>query len=226
MPVYEPTVVYGDWWYPSYPPYYWPYPGASFVNGFFWGAGIAIAGNIWGWGHWDWSHRNIDVDVNKWNNINVNRQHITSNKWEHNAAHRGPVPLQEQRASRQVQASGSPAGGEQGFPRLRQGRYRSLEDRVQAQGCRSRQHQGQGSEGCGPEHQEQSRQHRQGQPRRQESLGKAVRTGCIRREARLGRSTIFRPRQSQPGVHVVRRRAPRWRWRRRSRGVAGGGRRR
>jgi uncharacterized membrane protein YgcG len=92
MPVYEPTVVYGDWWYPSYPPYYWPYPGASFVNGFFWGAGIAIAGNIWGWGHWDWHHGNIDIDVNKWNNINVNRQHITSNKWEHNPAHRGPVP--------------------------------------------------------------------------------------------------------------------------------------
>ena len=36
VPVYQPTVVYGSWPYPSYPPYYWSYPGASFVNGFFW----------------------------------------------------------------------------------------------------------------------------------------------------------------------------------------------
>lgn len=52
VPVYQPTVVYGTWWYPAYPPYYWPpvYPGASFVNGFFWGAGFAVAGSLWGWG--------------------------------------------------------------------------------------------------------------------------------------------------------------------------------
>ena len=36
VPVYEPTVVYGSWWYPDYPPYYWSYPGASYVNGIFW----------------------------------------------------------------------------------------------------------------------------------------------------------------------------------------------
>jgi Protein of unknown function (DUF3300) len=92
VPVYEPTVVYGPWWYPDYPPYYWPYPDASYVNGFFWGTGIAIAGSIWGWNHFDWRRHDINVDVNKWNNINVNRSKITSGKWEHNAAHRGPVP--------------------------------------------------------------------------------------------------------------------------------------
>jgi hypothetical protein len=92
VPAYQPAVVYGDWWYDDYPPYYWSYPGASYVNGFFWGAGVAIAGSIWGWGRWDWHDHNIDIDVNKWNNINVNRDKITSNKWEHNPAHRGNVP--------------------------------------------------------------------------------------------------------------------------------------
>jgi hypothetical protein len=92
VPVYEPTVVYGPWWYPDYPPYYWPYPSAAFVNGFFWGTGIAIAGSIWGWNHFDWRRHDIDIDVNKWNNINVNRSKITSGKWEHNPSHRGPVP--------------------------------------------------------------------------------------------------------------------------------------
>lgn len=92
VPVYEPAVVYGSWWYPSYPPYYWPRPGVSFVNGFFWGAGIAISNSIWGWGHCDWGRHDIDINVNKWNNINVNRPKITSNTWEHNPVHRGAVP--------------------------------------------------------------------------------------------------------------------------------------
>jgi len=91
VPVYEPT-VYGPWWDPDYPPYYWPYPGAAYVNHYFWGTGIAIAAGIWGWNHCDWRHHDINVDVNKWNNINANRSKITSGKWQHNAAHRGPVP--------------------------------------------------------------------------------------------------------------------------------------
>lgn len=93
VPAYEPAIVYGPWWYPSYPPYYWSYPGVSFVNGFFWGAaGIAISHSIWGWGHCDWGRHDIDINVNKWNNINVNRPQITSNKWAHNPVHRGAVP--------------------------------------------------------------------------------------------------------------------------------------
>ena len=92
VPVYRPADVYGSWLYPSYPPYYWPYPGATFINGFFWGAGFAVAGSIWGWNHWDWRHHDINVNVNKWNDINVNRGRITNDRWEHRADHRGPVP--------------------------------------------------------------------------------------------------------------------------------------
>ena len=97
VPVYQPTVVYGSWWYPSYPPYYWNYyPGATFVNGLFWGAGFAVANNIWGWNNFNWRNGDIDIDVNRYNNINVNRTQINNNKWEHNAAHRGPVPYRDQ----------------------------------------------------------------------------------------------------------------------------------
>ena len=92
VPAYDPNVVYGPWWYSDYPPYYWPYPGAHYVNGFFWGTGIAIAAGIWGWNHFDWRDRDIDIDVNKWNNINVNRAKITNGKWEHRPDRRGPVP--------------------------------------------------------------------------------------------------------------------------------------
>jgi len=92
VPVYQPTVVYGSWWYPSYPPYYWGYPGASFVNGFFWAAGIAIAADIWDWNRCDWHRHDIDINVNKWNNINGDRDRINNGKWQHRPEHRGPVP--------------------------------------------------------------------------------------------------------------------------------------
>jgi hypothetical protein len=96
VPVYQPTVVYGSWWYPTYPPYYWNwYPGASFVNGLFWGAGFAIANDIWGWNNCNWRNGHIDINVNRYNNINVNRPAITNNRWEHNASHRGPVPYRD-----------------------------------------------------------------------------------------------------------------------------------
>lgn len=92
VPVYQPTVVYGSWWYPNYPPYYWTYPGAAFVNGFFWAAGVAVAADIWHWNHFDWHHHHIEIDVNKWNSINVNRDRTVRSKWEHRPDHRGPVP--------------------------------------------------------------------------------------------------------------------------------------
>jgi hypothetical protein len=96
VPVYQPAVVYGAWWYPAYPPYYWNrYPGSVFVSGFFWGAGFAIASDLWGWGNCNWRRGNIDIDINRYNNINVNRPKITSNTWNHDVKHRGPVPYRD-----------------------------------------------------------------------------------------------------------------------------------
>jgi hypothetical protein len=87
VPAYDPAVVYGSWWYPDYPPYVWTYPGVNFVDGWWWGAGVAVAGSIWGWNHWDWRRHNIHVDVNRWNRINNNRTRITSDHWRHNGNH-------------------------------------------------------------------------------------------------------------------------------------------
>lgn len=97
VPVYQPTVVYGAWWYPAYPPYYWYWgrPASAFVNGFFWGAGYAVSRSLWGWGYCDWGRRNIHIDVNRYNKINVNRTQINSNSWKHDPKHRGPVPYRD-----------------------------------------------------------------------------------------------------------------------------------
>lgn len=101
VPIYEPAVVYGPWWYPDYPPYYWGYPGAVFTDGYFWGAtGIAVAGGIWGWNHWDWRHRRIDINANRWNRINNNRRRMKNNVWKHDARHRGNVPRRDKNFDR------------------------------------------------------------------------------------------------------------------------------
>ena len=67
VPVYNPTVVYGTWAYPSYPPYPY-YPPAYGV-----GMGLAV-GFAWGyaWGHCNWGGGDVDIDINRNTNINNN----------------------------------------------------------------------------------------------------------------------------------------------------------
>jgi len=51
VPVYSPMVVYGNWWYPAYPPVViYPYPPSAFVM-----AGVITFGSDRGcyrWNHW------------------------------------------------------------------------------------------------------------------------------------------------------------------------------
>ena len=96
VPSYNPSVVYGSWMYPSYPPYYYPppayyYPGAALFS---FGVGVAVGGALWG--DCDWGGGDIDIDVDRYNNINTNRQiDRSSNKFNHNAANRDGVPYRD-----------------------------------------------------------------------------------------------------------------------------------
>jgi hypothetical protein len=69
VPYYDPGVVYGDWPYPDYPPYYWPTPsyiGAGLLaTGVAFGAGYALGrwaagGRYWG-GGFNWNNNNINI---------------------------------------------------------------------------------------------------------------------------------------------------------------------
>ena len=99
VPAYNPTVVYGAWPYPSYPPYYYPpppyyYPGGALASGIAFGIGVAAVGSIWG--GCNWGGGDVNINVNKYNNINSNRQISNQNKFEHNAANRRGVPYGDQ----------------------------------------------------------------------------------------------------------------------------------
>lgn len=87
VPTYNPTVVYGTWPYPAYPPVYVPPPpGYAIATGFAFGAGVAVANSLWG--GFNWNNHDVNINVNRYNNINVNNR-INSNtstaNWNRNA---------------------------------------------------------------------------------------------------------------------------------------------
>jgi hypothetical protein len=96
VPAYDPGVVYGTWPYPSYPPTYYPPPpswglGSALLTGMAFAGGVALVGSLWGWASPSWGRGDVDVNVNRYNNINVNRTQISSNRWRHDESHRHGV---------------------------------------------------------------------------------------------------------------------------------------
>ncbi len=110
VPTYNPTVVYGAWPYPAYPPYYY-YPPMYPPGGAFFSftAGVIIGGAFWG--NCNWGSSDIDINVNRNTNINTgNRNNVGNNagnrtnagnnaagvgndaantgKWQHDSSHR------------------------------------------------------------------------------------------------------------------------------------------
>ncbi len=83
VPSYNPTVVYGAWAYPAYPPYaYYPpgYVAGTALLSF--GVGMAVGAALWGGCHWGGgsSGNSLTVNNNNFNNFN----HNTNNKWNGN----------------------------------------------------------------------------------------------------------------------------------------------
>jgi hypothetical protein len=92
VPTYNPTVVYGAWPYPAYPPYYYYPPGyaagAAFVG---FTAGVIVGSALWG--GCNWGRNDVNVNVNRYNNFN--KTNISNGNWQHNADRRGAVPYKD-----------------------------------------------------------------------------------------------------------------------------------
>ncbi|WP_198378881.1 DUF3300 domain-containing protein, partial [Neoroseomonas rubea] len=101
VPAYNPNVVYGSWPYPASPPAYYPPPagwglGSALLTGMAFAGGAAIVGSLWGWSSPNWGRGDINVDVDRVNNINRNvdrsRTNVGSgNRWQHDTTHRQGV---------------------------------------------------------------------------------------------------------------------------------------
>ena len=107
VPTYNPTVVYGAWAYPAYPPYYYYPPGyVATTAAFSFAAGVAM-GAAWGyaWGNTNWNGGSVNINnsqnININNNINRNAyaQQLPAGgqgNWQHNPANRKGVPYNGQ----------------------------------------------------------------------------------------------------------------------------------
>ncbi len=114
VPVYSPTVVYGTWGYPAYPPVYIPPPpgyvvGDAFLTGLAFATGVAIVGSLWGWARPSWGGRNVSINVNNYNHINYGRPPIREGIWHAPAGGVGGRPFHPPIGP--VGAPGRPIGG-------------------------------------------------------------------------------------------------------------------
>jgi len=108
VPTYNPTVVYGAWAHPAYPPYPVYPPGYVAGAAFTFAAGVAV-GAAWGyaWGHANWRGGDVDVDVNRNTTVNNNidrskyQNKVTTGQggkgqWQHNPENRKGVAYKDQ----------------------------------------------------------------------------------------------------------------------------------
>jgi hypothetical protein len=93
VPVYNPTVVYGQWQDREFPPVYLP-PPRDFVAetiepGFEVSSGFAVVAPLWGWSRPDWRSNRIIVDRTAYTRITRNVEMGPGDAWRHS----GPVML-------------------------------------------------------------------------------------------------------------------------------------
>ena len=101
VPVYNPAVIYGPWWWPA-PPYYWYPPGYAAPGPFvYFGYGVVVGASIWG--NCDWGRRTVIVNVPNYNTFN--RTRITEPYWTHDTYHRRGVPYRDDAIRREYRGA-------------------------------------------------------------------------------------------------------------------------
>ena len=134
VPTYNPTVVYGVWPYPAYPPYYYYPPG--YVAGaamFSFAVGVAVGSAMWG--NCNWGHGDVNVNVNKYNNLN--KTNINNSNWQHKPEHRKGAQYRDQATQQRFGKAAQPGAqtresfrgrAEQGQRELAQGGAQQLRE--------------------------------------------------------------------------------------------------
>ncbi len=99
VPVYDTRVVYGNWWWPDYPPVYWHYPSSyTYVSGFYWGTSIYL-GPTYFYSSCHWRDRRVVV-IDRHEHYDNNARFYTgasivhyqgARPWQHEPLHRHGV---------------------------------------------------------------------------------------------------------------------------------------
>jgi hypothetical protein len=112
VPYYDPTVVYGSWWWPAYQPvylrpWYGYYARPAYAGAFYWGAPIAISAGFF-FGAIDWRQRQARVLHGNafYNRPNSMRPSSPPGAWHHDPDHRRGLAYRSGEAQRQFGAAG------------------------------------------------------------------------------------------------------------------------
>jgi len=96
VPEYDPLCVYGPWWYPAYPPYFWgPAPIGSCISFY---PGFFVGVDIGSWCFFDWPNFFVFIDIDRRNRFHRDRDHDRDRDgrrgkeaWHHEPDHRRGV---------------------------------------------------------------------------------------------------------------------------------------
>jgi len=92
VPYYDPFHVYGPWWYPAYPPYYWGPRGVSVRRGVSYWPAFYFSFSFGSWSYFDWHQHYIYIDVQRRPRY-VRHEHWVASPgpWQHDPKHRRGV---------------------------------------------------------------------------------------------------------------------------------------
>jgi hypothetical protein len=101
VPYYDPYYVYGTWWYPAYPPYYWRPSSVIIGSGISYWPGFYFGFTFGTWSYFDWNHHYIYIDLHKRPRfVRHDRWRPKSGRWTHASSHRRGVAYRDKSTAR------------------------------------------------------------------------------------------------------------------------------
>ena len=101
VPYYDPFNIYGPWWYPAYPPYYWGPSREAIGMGISYWPGSFFNFTFGTWCYVDWPRRYIHIDVYKRPRyVRRDRWIVKSGHWNHVPYHRRGVAYRDKVTAR------------------------------------------------------------------------------------------------------------------------------
>ena len=138
VPYYDPFYIYGPWWYPAYPPYYWGPSRVSIGVGLSYWPAFYFGFAFGAWSYFDWHQHYVYIDVHRRPRYVRNDRWITNpGRWNHAPVHRRGVAYRDKYTARKYGQYPSRTReltpGTRGFPERRdldRDRIRSSSDRT------------------------------------------------------------------------------------------------
>jgi Protein of unknown function (DUF3300) len=135
VPYYDPLSIYGPWWYPAYPPYYWGPARASIGVGFSYWPAFYFGFAFGSWSYFDWPRHYIYIDAHRRPRyVRNDRWRKEPGRWQHLPVHRKGVAYRDkftaQKYGQYRYRSRDFRPEARGFPERRDmNRYQRLNDR-------------------------------------------------------------------------------------------------